>query len=328
MARLRRDFSIQLIALLALAWAAPTFAQEAPEAEPAGLYDRPTLVLDPDMHTGRIRADVDAEGRYAVTGSIDKTVRVWSIGDGRLLRTIRLPAGPGNVGKVYAVAISPEGELIAAGGWTRWTEANPQQQIYLFDRATGTIVGRIDGLPETVKHLTFSHDGRYLAAMLGESEGLRVYDRYDGWAEVARDTYYGDSSYGATFSADGRLATTSFDGRVRLYNESFELVASTEPTGGPWLYGIAFSPDGAKLAVGHEHTTAVNLLDGRTLAPLPGPDIDGINNDDFMTVTWSADGAILFAGGHTTATEPLWSWCGPTPGQGAAASCRPARTRS
>jgi hypothetical protein len=47
MARLRRDFSIQLIALLALAWAAPTFAQEAPEAEPAGLYDRPTLVLTP-----------------------------------------------------------------------------------------------------------------------------------------------------------------------------------------------------------------------------------------------------------------------------------------
>ena len=111
MARLRRDRIVQLIALVALAWAAPAHAQEAAEAGAAGLYDRPTLVLDPGMHTAGIkRADVDAEGRYAVTGSEDKTVRIWSVEDGKLLRTIRLPAGPGDVGKVYAVAISPDGK--------------------------------------------------------------------------------------------------------------------------------------------------------------------------------------------------------------------------
>ena len=92
------------------------------------------LALDPGMHTAPIvRADVDAAGRLAVTGSEDQTVRVWSLADGTLLRTIRLPIGPGNVGKVYAVAISPDGALIAAGGWMRWTDADPQEQIYLFD---------------------------------------------------------------------------------------------------------------------------------------------------------------------------------------------------
>ena len=40
-------------------------------------------------------------------GPYDKTVRVWTLTDGRLERTIRLPAGPGNTGKVHAVAISP-----------------------------------------------------------------------------------------------------------------------------------------------------------------------------------------------------------------------------
>ena len=58
-------------------------------------------------------------------------------------------------------------------------------------------------------HLVFSPTGRYLAATLGGTHGLRVYDRDAGWREVARDAPYGDASYGAAFAADGRLATTS-----------------------------------------------------------------------------------------------------------------------
>ena len=57
-------------------------------------------------------------GQTVVTGSHDKTVRLWSVADGKLKRTIRMPTGPGNVGKIYAVAISPDGATVAAGGWT------------------------------------------------------------------------------------------------------------------------------------------------------------------------------------------------------------------
>jgi WD40 repeat protein len=298
MARLRRDCIVQLTALVALAWAAPALAQEADEAGPTGLYDRPTLVLDPGMHTALIsRADVDAAGRYAVTGSDDKTVRVWSVEDGRPLQTIRLPAGPGDVGKVNAVALSPNGDLIAAGGWTRWTEPDPQEQIYLFERATGSMVGRIEGLPVVVTQLTFSADGRHLAATLG-AVGLRVFDRYDGWAEVARDTDYADGSYGADFSVDGRLATTSWDGHVRLYDRRLQLVAKERTRGGQHPVGIAFSPDGTMVAVGYTDSTAVDLLDGQTLSALPSPDTDEITNGNLSKVAWSADGGTLFAGGR------------------------------
>ena len=83
------------------------------------LYDRPVLVVDPGTHTGRIESvAVDDVGKFSVTGSYDKTIRLWSLASGDLLGTVRLPEGPGYIGRVYAVAVSPKSDLVAAGGWT------------------------------------------------------------------------------------------------------------------------------------------------------------------------------------------------------------------
>jgi WD40 repeat protein len=84
----------------------------------AELPGEPILRLEPGMHGASIRRiDVDAEGRLLVSGSFDKSVRLWALADGRPLATLRVPIGEGDVGRVDAVAISRDGARIAAGGW-------------------------------------------------------------------------------------------------------------------------------------------------------------------------------------------------------------------
>jgi WD40 repeat protein/uncharacterized caspase-like protein len=261
----------------------------------AQLSEQPMLVVEPGMHTAAIRAvGVDAAGLLAVTGSYDKTVRVWSLTDGQLLQTIRMPAGSADVGKVYAIAMSPDGALVAAGGWTN---DGRNESIYLFDTHTGKMTARIAGISATAHSLAFSSDGRYLAAGLG-STGLRVYDRDRQWAEVFRDTDYGGTIYNATFSTDGRLAVANDDRTLRLYDRDFTLVVPPRTTGRGQPYRLAFSPDGTMLAVGYTEAATMDLLDGLSLAPLPRPNVDGLSPYGHLAnVGWSRDGKILYAGG-------------------------------
>ena len=297
-----------ILVLVAMAWW-PHAVSAA--AAPSGLYEQPLLVVDPGMHTAPIRrADVDEAGTYAVTGSDDKTVRVWSLHPPHLLTTIRMPAGPGHLGKVYAVAMSPDGAHIAVGGWTRWTEQDPQEQIFLFTR-DGALVTRIEGVPTVVHHLTFSRDGRYLAAGLGGAHGIRLYDRQADWREVARDEQYGGAVYGLAFAPDGRLATTSYDGHVRLYDQQLTRIAQYKTAQGKQPFGIAFNPVDGTLAVGFDDETPVALLDGATLAPRPSPDVGGLDNGDVSKVAWSRDGTTLYAGGQYddgTGAHPVVAW--------------------
>jgi WD40 repeat protein len=276
---------------------------------------KPYLRIETGMHTAPIQGiDVDAAGRYLVTASYDKTARVWDLRSGNLLKVLRPPQGDGDEGKLYAAAILPDATTVAVGGWTG--PSGVDEIIYLFNCESGTLRRRLTGLPNRVQHLAYSQDGRYLAATLGGSNGIRVY-RTSDYQEVGRDTNYGDGSYSIEFDGAGRLVTASFDGFVRLYSATFQLLAKRAAPGGKTPLTARFSPDGAKIAVGFYDTTAIDVLSATDLSLLYSPDTRQARTGNLGIAAWSADGRTLYAAGRFSDSSgtPVLSW--PASGRGA-----------
>lgn len=285
-------------------------------AHARSLDDTPFLRLETGMHSAQIwRVSVDPQARYVATVSEDKTARVWELETGRLLQTLRPPLGDGNEGKLYAVAFSPDGQEVAVGGFTG-QDGSGDYRIYLFDRASGRMTRSIAGLPSTMNDLEYSRDGQFLAVAMFGGAGIRVYRRPD-LTEVARDSDYGQRSMWLDFDASGRLVTSCYDGMVRLYSPSFQLLRKSALPGGRQPVTVRFSPDGRSIAVGFYDTTAVNVVSSTDLSLRYAADTQGIEGGNLMTLAWSTDGETLYGGGRYIIgdTIPLVSWS--SAGQGA-----------
>ncbi len=255
-------------AALVLMPAAPAGAARAQTQPPT----EPIPRIETGMHNAPIwRIGIDASCRLMVTSSEDKTARLWAlpeqgVGAPKLLRVLRVPIGPGNDGKIYAVALSPDGRFVAAGGWNN--NGGNDDWVYVFDAATGKLIRRLGKLDNLIIYLTWSADGRYLAATLAAGQGLRVWETA-GWSLVGDDwDYGGKASYGAAFDATGGLYTVAYDGLLRRYGADFKLEKTSKTLGGKEPYGVAVHPNGDRIAVGFNDSTAVEVYRAEDLQPL------------------------------------------------------------
>jgi WD40 repeat protein len=129
-------------------------------ATPVRAAEGPYLELDTKGHMALIRSLVfTRDGSELISASDDKTIRVWDTDTGRLKRAIRGEIGEGDPGKVYAVALSRDGRLLAAAG--ALGEGNP---IRLYDFASGQLIGLLKGHNDAVLSLDFSPDGSELVS--------------------------------------------------------------------------------------------------------------------------------------------------------------------
>ena len=146
------------------------------------------------------------DGRLVLTGSADKTARLWDAQTGRELRRFE-----GHTELVLSVAFSPDGRRVLTG--SKDTTAR------LWDAQTGQKLRRFVGHTEPVRSVAFSPDGR-LVLTGSDDNTARLWNAATG-QELRR--FEGDMGWvsSVAFSPNGRLVLTgSLDGTARLWDAS------------------------------------------------------------------------------------------------------------
>lgn len=199
-----------------------------------------------------------------ISVSSDKTIRLWDVETGDLINTIRGQIGEGRQGMLYAGAISPDGQIVAVGGYGFGVG---KSYIHLFHLQTGKQVGLLKGHSNTIHALAFSQDGKWLASS-SHDQTIRIWqisslnsspDKME-YREVALLKGHRGPVYDVAFSPDGtKLVSASLDGTLRLWEfpqdlpdaENLEGIKYTEMTQhSAEAYCVAYAPNGKHIISG------------------------------------------------------------------------------
>jgi len=131
------------------------------------------------------------DGRQVVSGSSDRTVRLWDAVTGALLQTLE-----GHTGWVRSVAFSRDGKQVVSGSSDR--------TVRLWDAVTGALLQTLEGHTGWVRSVAFSPDGRQIVSGSGDRT-VRLWDAVTG---ALLEILEGHTNWvsSVAFSRDGKLS--------------------------------------------------------------------------------------------------------------------------
>jgi WD40 repeat protein len=218
---------------------------------------------------------------------------------------------PANVTPVRAVAVSPDKAFIVAGRGN---------QLYVFDGMKGDFLRKLtdpdlttaDKKPVEAAHLSivealaFSPDGKYLAS--GSFQEVALWDVKTGKLEK-KLTGFAHCVVALAFSSDSKLLATgggfpASDGEIKVFEvESGQLVREIKNGHSDTVFGVAFSPDGTKLATcgADKFVKVFELPSGKFIKSFEG------HTHHVMDVGWKPDGKLLASAGADN-TVKIWNY--------------------
>jgi WD40 repeat protein/DNA-binding SARP family transcriptional activator len=229
------------LALRLALWAdelAPT-AKAAAALRQATLAFRQLAVLPADSLTDETAA-YSPDGTRIVTGGDTGVARLWDVATRRPIAQLAPHRGT-----ILSARYSQDGKQIALGfqhGTVMVTDA----------RLRGGREALRVGADTAVNRVVFSRDGTRVAGALGDGTA-RVISLAGGAADVIIGKPSGAAVLGIDIDAEGRVATASSDGAVRLWNPDGTQSAQLRKPDDTAEHDVEYSPDGGRvLAVGED----------------------------------------------------------------------------
>ena len=232
------------------------------------------------------------DGRYLISASGQGPILVRDVQQQQLVMTHNI-----NYVLSNALAVSPDGRLVASGGGNQYGNA----VIEIWERATGRVRTTIQ-YPRGVGDLSWSPDGKSLASTAKEK--INVWDVATGvmrtsFPATSEPTNGGAAVWAVSWSPDGKwIASTTNLGELVTWSvadKQLNMIDSTVPR---LPASLAWSPDSRYLAAGMLLTGATAALQIWSLAgqklytypAYPAP------TGEFLPVAWSPDGKYLVVG--------------------------------
>jgi WD40 repeat protein len=240
------------------------------------------------------------DGRGVVTGSSDRTVRLWDSATGRLLKSV---TDQQVRGQIQSVAFAPDGKTLYFGtGLNTPTMAGPRDKerflsmVHRWDLESGSVTRHLKGFSRVAERLALARDGKRLMVVAG-SEGLELKDDQVSWSHLSGQQWevvsIWDAQAGVQISSiqgnlnrtGGAIQHLSPDGKLVLMVQSDaqgntfapalydadtgKLIRTlTDPlartTGSSRWDAAAFSPDGRTVVAQRGGTRALLFWDAAT----------------------------------------------------------------
>ncbi len=296
----------------------------------------PILRIDTQAHIRSIHALALApRAGLLATASVDRTIRLWEQSSGRLIDTLRVPTGSHGLGTTHALAFSPDGKILAAGGLSFFAHrpATLKQAtftLYFFDVAQRSLLRTLDDVPGRIHHLAYAPNGKQLAVAYGAESipelgaqrsagvsGLRIYDAES--LALLREVTTDSPCEWAEFDARQRLFAACRNTLLAFDNQ--QLARIHEAPHDAQFYRAALAPDGRSLALSYDDRARIEVLSTDDLTQQYSVELpaDADHYGDLQP-TWSPGGLFLYAAGRrvdaTTKENHLFKW--PHAGRGKA----------